>query len=215
MKKKVERHTNIHDALKLNGDPQAIVDYYRSWAATYDVDVQENYYGIGYIAELLGQTADEYKNTRSAMLIADVGCGTGLLAPALRHQGFVQIEGLDLSQAMLEKAEETGLYQSLHAGIDLHQPLPEYLQQRFDAAVCLGVFTPGHVAAEALYQLVAMTKPGGVVITSTRVPYYHQTNFQSVSDHLSQQQLADLKHRYLDAPYRDDGDAHYWVYEVR
>ncbi|MEM7256315.1 MAG: class I SAM-dependent methyltransferase [Pseudomonadota bacterium] len=214
MKKKVERHININDALKLNGDPQAIIDYYKGWATTYDVDVQENYYGIGYIAELLGRSL-QHKNTNTGeLLITDVGCGTGLLAPALVHQGFSQLEGIDLSHDMIEKARETNLYRALHAGIDLHHTLPSPLQQRYDAAVCLGVFTPGHVAAEALFQLIHMTKPGGTVITSTRVPYYDNSNYRAVNEQLAQQQLATLTHSELNAPYRDDGNAHYWVYKV-
>ncbi len=129
--------------------------------------------------------------------------------------GGVEEQVVTREEFPLEKARETTLYRALHANINLHDPLPQKLQQRYDAAVCLGVFTPGHVTPDALNQIIGMTKPGGVVVISTRVPYYTQTNYQSVSDQLINKGIVHLRSRHLDAPYRDDGDAHYWVYEVR
>ena len=101
----------------------------------------------------------------------------------------------------------------LLAGVDIHQTLPEELQSVYDVAVCVGVFTPGHVLPEALYQLIDMTRPGGLTIVSTRVPYYEMTDFQQVSDRIEAEGIAVLKKFYRNAPYRDDGDAHYWIYE--
>ncbi len=45
--------------------------------------------------------------------IADVGCGTGLVGPFVR--GIARrLDGVDLSQAMLEKAREQGIYSNLY-----------------------------------------------------------------------------------------------------
>lgn len=212
-------HVNIHDALKLDGKADKIVDYYKTWAATYDEDVQENYYGVGLIAELMHnqvQSANfKHDNNPSTVKIADVGCGTGLLAKPLQELNYTHLEGIDLSQDMIEKARETGLYRNLHAGINIHDPLPELLQRAFHAVVCLGVFTPGHVAPESLYQLAGMAKPGGILVISTRIPYYDQTNYQEVSDRIETEGVATLIQKFGNAPYRDDGDAHYWIYEVQ
>ena len=210
-------HINIHDALLLDSDPDSIRKYYQTWAATYDSDVIENYYGIQLIADLVQQHAQEstaLSVIKAADLkIMDVGCGTGLLGKPLYAMGYRYIDGVDLSAEMLAKAEASGFFRRLFEGVDIHQSLPEELQSAYDVSVCVGVFTPGHVLPKALYQLIDMTRPGGLTVVSTRVPYYDTTDFQQVSDRIETDGVAVLRKSYMNAPYRDDGDAHYWVYE--
>ena len=210
-------HINIHDALLLDSDPDSIRKYYQTWAATYDSDVIQNYYGIQLIADLVQQHAQEstaLSGIKAADLkIMDVGCGTGLLGKPLYAMGSRYIDGVDLSAEMQAKAEASGFFRRLFEGVDIHQSLPEELQSAYDVAVCVGVFTPGHVLPKALYQLIDMTRPGGLTVVSTRVPYYDTTDFQQVSDLIEADGVAVLRKSYMNAPYRDDGDAHYWVYE--
>jgi 2-polyprenyl-3-methyl-5-hydroxy-6-metoxy-1,4-benzoquinol methylase len=213
-------HVNIHDALKLDGSAENIIDYYKNWAATYDKDVVDNYYGIQLIADLLHNSLQQAGYKHSSVPIAntgivDVGCGTGLLAAPLQKHGYEQLDGIDLSSEMIEKARETGLYRQLFAGINIHHTIPADLKNSYHAAVCLGVFTPGHVQPESLYGIAELVMPGGVMVISTRIPYYAQTNYQEVSDQIERDGIAILKQCHRDAPYRDDGDAHYWIYEVQ
>jgi predicted TPR repeat methyltransferase len=68
--------------------------------------------GLGYrgpalIDEALGETRD--------LRVLDLGCGTGLLAPVLRPRAR-HLEGVDLSPAMLARARQRGLYDTLHEG---------------------------------------------------------------------------------------------------
>jgi len=216
MQDKTTPHINIHDALQLDGQPETILEYYKKWSETYDADVIDNYFGIDLICKLLHQHLSESSPQLKAAeaLIVDVGCGTGLNGKPLHDLGYRQLDGVDLSQEMIEKARQTGFYRTLYAGVNLHDPLPAHLHQAYDAALCIGVFTPGHVKPEALNQMIAMVRPGGIVITSTRIPYYDTTDFQQVSDNAIANKTATLIKQYKDAPYRDDGDAHYWVYSV-
>ena len=210
-------HANIHDALKLEGKTDEIVDFYKTWAATYDEDVQENYHGVGLIAELLHNQVQGsgFNHDPSQVKIADVGCGTGLLAKPLFELGYTNLDGIDLSKEMIEKARETGLYNKLIAGVNVHHPLPENLRQAYHAVVSLGMFTPGHVHPESLYQLAELAMPGGILVISTRIPYYEQTNYQDISDRIETEGVATLVKKLDNAPYRDDGDAHYWIYQVQ
>ncbi|MGB1310572.1 MAG: class I SAM-dependent DNA methyltransferase [Leucothrix sp.] len=213
------RHVNIGHALALNSDPESIIPYYAKWSETYDEDVIEGYVGIALISDLLHQHVQSAKcqltnKDPSVVNIADVGCGTGLGGKSLAELGYTHIDGLDLSPEMIEKARASGWYTGLHHGVNINEPLPVTFQNSYDATVCLGTFTPGHVLPEALCQLVQMTRPHGIVVVSTRPEYYDTTAFQSVSDNLESDSLARLIHCYKDAPYRNDGHAHYWVYEV-
>jgi predicted TPR repeat methyltransferase len=58
------------------------------------------------LAALVASTGRRYK------LAVDLGCGTGLLGPEIRDTVDV-LEGYDLSQNMLAKAEEKGIYEHL------------------------------------------------------------------------------------------------------
>lgn len=51
----------------------------------------------------------------SGLDVLDAGCGTGLAAPVLRPLA-TRLEGVDLSPAMIDKARERGLYDSLEVG---------------------------------------------------------------------------------------------------
>lgn len=212
-------HTNVGHALALNSDPDAIIPYYAKWSETYDADVIGGYVGIALISDLMHQAVQsedsQLPNKDPATLrIADVGCGTGLVGKALTDLGYTNIDGLDLSPEMIVKARESGWYTQLFDGVNINQSLPENFHNAYDVTVCLGVFTLGHVLPEALCQLVEMTRPSGLVVLSTRPEYYETTDFQQVSDSIESSGSAVLKHCYKDAPYRDDGNAHYWIYEV-
>lgn len=71
---------------------------------------------------------------------ADLGCGTGLMAPHLRALGVEKLEGVDLSAKMLKKAEDKG-----GPGVG------------YDRLVCgdlLEVFTPGGGPAKDSFALI-------------------------------------------------------------
>ena len=216
MQDKTPPHINIHDALLLDGQPDTILQYYKKWSETYDADVIDNYFGIALICELMHQHLNDggVQPDLATLQLVDVGCGTGLLGKPLHSLGYRILDGIDLSAEMIDKARQTGYYRNLHAGVNINNTLPEHLRGVYDAALCIGVFTPGHVLPDSLYQLAALTKPGGLIVASTRIPYYDTTNFQTISDQIQADGIARLIKQYKNAPYRDDGDAHYWVYEV-
>lgn len=67
----------------------------------------------------------------------DLGCGTGLCAPYLRAQAR-KLTGIDLSEKMLTKAKNTGLYDDLHCA-----EISDWLQlqdQDFDLIIAADVF---------------------------------------------------------------------------
>jgi len=95
-----------------------------------------------------------------------VGAGTGLLGVALRERGFVSLDGLDLSPAMLAEADRKAIYRSL-VEARLGDRLP-YDDATYDAVVSSGVLTTGHAPASSLDELVRITRSGGHVVFTLR-----------------------------------------------
>lgn len=69
--------------------------------------------GLAYRApDLLADALDRCLTAKTGLTVLDVGCGTGLAALMLRPLA-ARLDGVDLSRAMVEKARERGLYDSL------------------------------------------------------------------------------------------------------
>ncbi|MFT5219286.1 MAG: 2-polyprenyl-3-methyl-5-hydroxy-6-metoxy-1,4-benzoquinol methylase [Gammaproteobacteria bacterium] len=218
MTRKPPPHSKVHEALNLDGKVESVKKYYAKWSETYDLDVSSKYIGTVLIGNILTDFINSGESQlavqKSAIQIADVGCGTGLVAKGLNDQGYTVIDGMDISPEMIVKARRLGIYRQLFDEVDINTPLRDEWREAYDVAICCGVFTLGHVQPEALYQLISLIRPGGLVVTSTRTAYYDATDYQRVSDQVESEGLVELKKCLKDAPYTDDGDAHYWIYEV-
>lgn len=218
MVNKGKPHPAVEDALNLDSDAESIKSYYARWAESYDEDL-EGYYTaprmmVGLLREYLEDKPPELPAERSELLIMDAGCGTGLVGEMLYKSGFTQIDGSDISSEMVDKARELGVYRALHGDIDINEPPRSEWVGAYHAVLCCGVFTLGHVPPQVLHRLVAMTRPGGIIIVSTRTAYYDDTDYQQVSDDLVASDRAGLVKELRDAPYTQDGNAHYWIYKV-
>ncbi|NEQ39816.1 MAG: class I SAM-dependent methyltransferase [Okeania sp. SIO3I5] len=225
MNQAVKAQTNdsfdaIKEAHTLSGDSEKIQEYYDKWAVAYDRDVSnEEYIGPEYIVNFLaslksnnGLKAIDASNKNIEIL--DAGCGTGLVGIVLKAKGYHHVDGSDLSEGMVEKARSTGAYNVLESGIDLTKINKAYEDNQYDATVCCGVFTLGHVPPTALSELIRITKPGGWVVVSTRKSYYDSTNFQEVCDRYQQEGKVKLVNHVQDGPYIAEEGAHYWAFLV-
>ena len=212
MKKPIE---NIGHALSLDGSPEALKEYYAKWAQTYDADLVDKHHAPQVMADLvMWQLRELYPDKCLADFnVLDVGCGTGMLGVLLKQAGFVQLDGNDLSAEMIEKAQHSGAYRQLTANIDVNLDTHVQWNGHYDLVTCVGVFTLGHVMPESLINMIRFAKPGGLIVTSTRLAYYEQTHIQQVHDQLEADGLATLIHSLKDAPYTNDSNGHFWVFQ--
>ena len=119
----------------------------------------------------------------AASSVLDVGCGTGLVGRALRARGFAgRISGLDISQASLEIAQQSGAYESLERA-DLQQRLA-FEDDSVDAVVCAGVMTYLPEVEAVWREFARVTRPGGVVVATQREDLWDTRNCQAVVDQL-------------------------------
>ena len=136
---------------------EALRAAYDRWAESYDdqLDRELGYQGWDLIVSSIeGRVAHD-------ALILDAGAGTGLMGAALARAGYRNIDGIDLSEGMLARAQALGVYRNLEIAM-----LGETLSledDTYDAVLSSGVFTPGHAPPESFFELVRITRPGGLI----------------------------------------------------
>lgn len=91
-------------------DTEDLARRYDAWADAYDHDLLD---AEGYGAVIARVEDAMLRHVEPAARVLELGCGTGLVGRALRKQGYSRIDGLDLSDGMLERARQTGAYRSL------------------------------------------------------------------------------------------------------
>jgi predicted TPR repeat methyltransferase len=159
-------------------DPREVADRYDQWAQSYDADLTSwSYQAPTVVAEIVA------KRKPAAASALDVGCGTGLVGRALRARGFEgKIHGLDISQASLEIAQQSGAYDSLERA-DLQQRLA-FENDSVDAVACAGVMTYLPEVEAVWREFARVTRPGGVVVATQREDLWQTRSCQAVVDQL-------------------------------
>lgn len=99
-----------------------------------------------------------------SLSVLDLGCGTGLMGEVLTPYAY-KLVGVDLSQAMLDKAAAKQLYQELHKS-DISKFLRDSLVQ-YDLITCMDTFIYLGRLDEILELIFRNLKPGGTLIFST------------------------------------------------
>jgi predicted TPR repeat methyltransferase len=145
---------------------------YREWAATYDRTMID---GLGYISpqRLALQFAQRVEWRDGSVL--DIGCGTGLVGAQLSAHGFTTMDGLDLSLEMMATAGERGIYRQFITA-DLNKPLA-IADGSYDAVICNGTFTSGHVDAGCLDEIVRVIEVGGFFACAVHHAVWNQCGF--------------------------------------
>jgi len=180
-------------------DPREVADRYDEWAQKYDDDLASwSYRAPTVVAETVVTRHAE------AGSVLDVGCGTGLVGRSLRAQGFAgRILGLDISQASLEMARQTGAYDSL-APADLQQRLA-FDDDSVDAVVCVGVMTYLPQVEAVWREFARVVRPRGVVVVTQREDLWDSRECQSVVDRLQDEGVWTPVDITGPAPYLPEG----------
>ncbi len=157
---------------------------YDEWAPTYDLDMKvHDFTAPRLVAEAVarGLKLNHLKRDPSKVLqglrILDAGCGTGTVGVELQKMGVDDIDGLDISEGMLDVARKSGVYNDLKIA-DLTEKL-EVEDGAYDALVCCGTFTHGHLGPEPLAEFVRVVKSGGVVVATVLESHWDEKGFDA------------------------------------
>ena len=120
-------------------------------------------------AEHLAQKLKEFGFPNDACIL-DLGSGTGLVGERLHKLGYTNIDGVDISPESLEVAREKAVYRRLTCGYMASNNSEDLGidAKQYDAAICIGVFTVGHVKSKGFDDLVHVVKPGGLACFTIR-----------------------------------------------
>jgi ubiquinone/menaquinone biosynthesis C-methylase UbiE len=150
-----------------------LITIYQKWASLYDKDNDDL---LGTVSQPIAvQIFQEFVKDKK-LKIVDVGCGTGLVGQELEKSGFINFDGIDISQEMIDIAYSRG-YKTLFLG-NLNESLP-FQSKSYDAALCVGVFTHGHVSSDRLSELVRIVKSGGIICFTVNEGVYDSYGFDS------------------------------------
>jgi predicted TPR repeat methyltransferase len=180
-------------------DPREVAERYDDWARSYDDDLTAWSYRAPVV---VAETVLARHPAASSAL--DVGCGTGLVGRALRGGGFAgEILGLDISQASLELARESGAYSSLEVA-DIQQAL-DLEDDSVDAVVCVGVMTYLPDVEKVWREFARVARPDGLVVVTQREDLWPARHCQAVVERLHDDGVWSPLDITGPAPYLPDG----------
>ncbi len=188
-----------------------VMKYYDEWGENnkYDKDMIEwNYTGP---KETVNIFKKYVKNKES--LIFDAGCGTGLVGLELKKFEYKNFHGADLSQKLLDIVPKN-LYQRL-LKVDLNQSI-DIKDNFYDAVMCVGTFTFGHVKPSALEEFVRITKNNGYICFTINEGIYEDYGFDKKIKSLKRNNI--LKEiEFFKSDYIASKDVNAWlgIYKVK
>ena len=180
-----------------------IMKHYDKWGDKYDKDMVEwNYTGPQETVNIFK------KHTLSKDIkIFDAGCGTGLVGIELKKFGYTNIDGADLSKKLLDLVPK-GFYNKIEQ-IDLNKPLNKK-SNIYDAALCVGTFTFGHVKPPALDELIRVVKNKGLICFTVNEGIYEEYGFDKKIKELSDKKAWDIKEFFM-SNYIVSKDVNAWL----
>ena len=187
-----------------------VMKYYDEWGEEnkYDKDMVDwNYTGPKETSEVF----IKYEKNKNAK-IYDAGCGTGLVGVELKKHGFSNLFGADLSQKLLDLVPKD-LYQKLNK-VDLNKIIQEK-DNSFDAVMCVGTFTFGHVKSPALDEFIRITKNKGLICFTINEGIHEEYGFDKKIDQLNKDNKWE-KIEFFKSNYIASKDVNAWLglYEV-
>ncbi len=173
-----------------------VEDYYDEWTVEnkYDKDMVDWKYSGPQ------ETVNLFKkyNFKKEIKILDAGCGTGLVGVELKKNGYLNLDGADFSQKMLDLVPKN-IYENLFK-IDLNQKV-NIKDDAYDGITCVGTFTFGHVNPPALDEMIRICKNRSSICFTINIGIYEEYGFdkkiKELEDNNSWKIIEFIKSNYI------------------
>lgn len=170
---------------------------YAKWADTYEtifVATQKYRY-----PQAISEVFHNVITSANISSVVDIGTGTGLTGMYLSSlRPNLIIDGVDISPEMLTKAREkkrldgSSVYQLLLEK-DMSKPAVTP-NSPYDALICSGTFTHGHLGPEAIDNLIKLVRPDGWSVIGVNNEHFEAREFDKKLNQLIEtNQIADLQ----------------------
>ena len=180
MKKTIKKNIDNKLPIYKLTSKKKVLEYYDDWTnnSQFNQDMVDWKYTAPSNAAILLHKYSPNKDIQ----ILDAGCGSGLVGMELAKKDYINITGVDFSQSMMDLIPKN-IYKSLKL-IDLNETL-FYKENSFDAIICVGTFTYGHVKAHALDEFLRITKNNGLICFTVNEGIYSKYKFDKKIKKLS------------------------------
>ena len=182
-----------------------VMRYYDDWGIEnkYDQDMVDwNYTGPKETVNVFKKYAIN-KNIK----ILDAGCGTGLVGIELKKFDYQDIDGIDLSKKLLNLVPG-GFYKNLKQA-DLNKKI-DSVDNNYDAIMCVGTFTFGHVKPPALDEFIRITKNKGLICFTINEGIHEEYGFDKKIKDLSDKNSWNMK-EFFKSDYIASKDVNAWL----
>ncbi|XP_067656623.1 methyltransferase-like protein 27 [Haliotis asinina] len=163
-------NTKCSEVHRVGITTQESIEYYSKWAENgiYDQDLcQERYQGPVIVANVL---AEHFKDKITGAKILDVAAGTGSVGKELQDRGFKHLDALEPAAGMLEQARKKNIYTNFCSEI-LDSKRLSIEDDKYDCCVISGGMGEGQIPCHGLYELIRVTKSGGLICIVMREEY--------------------------------------------
>jgi ubiquinone/menaquinone biosynthesis C-methylase UbiE len=175
---------------------------YDEWAESYDSDMAKPEFTA---PRLVVERVVKYLQTGAPadVQVLDAGCGSGAVGSEFAKVGFVNVDGLDISEGMLRVAKKTNAYRDLKIA-DLTKRL-DVEDGAYDAVTCCGTFTHGHLGPKPLEEFARVVKKRGVLSVTILESFWKEGGFESEVKRLQTEGLVDILENDVHAYRKDAG----------
>ena len=181
-----------------------VLNYYKNWTSKdkFNKDMVDwNYTAPINAVSLIKKCA-----LKKDIQILDAGCGSGLVGIEMQKNGYTNIDGVDLSQDMINLIPK-GVYKNLEVA-NLNKPL-KCENHKYDVVMCVGTFTYGHVKPHALDEMIRITKNKGFICFSVNEGIHEEYGFDKKIKKLTDNQSWNIK-EYFKSTYITTKNVNAW-----